>query len=280
MSATALPEWFIHYLDHLGLQPEPPSLGFLSRLLYAHLHRVPFENISKLHYYRQLPELGWKVPPPEVWVENLRNHNFGGTCFTINSTLHKVLTLLGYDARLMRVSGGGHMSLGVKLGGKLYLVDPGLGAPLFEPVDLSAPTRTERFGRGIHVLPMAGEPGAYHLDHYLEGERKLAWTFAAMPEPFDQFEPNIEYSYSPTGYFMVFMTCSLYQEEPRRSLALRNNLFTVRQPDGSKQVTELQSIPEFEEVLHDEFRLPGLPVREALETLTSIGIDPFAPSRR
>ncbi len=277
---STLPPWASLYLDLLGLQPEPPSTSFLRRLLHAHLHRIPFENISKLHYYRRLPELGWKVPPPEAWVENVRTRNFGGTCFTINSTLHRVLTLLGYEARLLRVSGGGHMSVGVKLDGKLYLVDPGLGAPVFEPIDLSAPAAVEHFGRGIRVYPMDGEPGAYHLDHYLEGERKLAWTFSAMPEPFDQFAPNLDYSYSPTGYFMVFMSCSLYQQEPRRSLALRNSLFTVRHPDGSKTITELKSVDEMEEVLTAEFRLPGLPVREAVETLTSLGVDVFAPSLR
>lgn len=143
-------------MTYVGLAAEPPSLGFLERLLHAHLHRVPFENISKMHYFRRLPELGWKIPPPEVWVELVRTRNFGGTCFTINSTLYRVLTLLGYDARLMRVSGGGHMAVGVRLDGNLYLVDPALGAPLFEPVDLSAPASVERFGRGVRIYPMEG----------------------------------------------------------------------------------------------------------------------------
>lgn len=151
--ANDLPPWALDYLRFLGLSPEPPSLGFLGRLLKAHLHRVPFENISKLHYFRRVPDLGWKIPPPEIWVESIRTRNFGGTCFTINTTLHRVLTLLGYDARLMRVSGGGHVSVGVRLGGRLYLTDPGLGAPLFEPLDLTAPATVERFGRGMETEP-------------------------------------------------------------------------------------------------------------------------------
>lgn len=270
-----LPSWVRQYLQFMDLAPEPPSVGFLGRLLYAHLHRVPFENISKLYYYPRLAALGWKVPPPEVWTEFIATRDFGGTCFTINGTLQRVLTHLGYDARFMRASGGGHLTVGVKLAGTLYLVDPGLGAPLFEPVDLSAPFAMERFGRGIRVYAMDGEPGAYHLDHYLEGERKLAWTFAAMSEPWEHFTANIDYSYSPTGYFMVFMSCSLYQEHPKRGLFLRNNLFTIREPDGSKSVTELRSVAELEAVLHEEFRRPGLPVREAVQTLTALGVDPF-----
>lgn len=242
--------------------------------LFLHVPRLnPF-------YFRRLAELGWQVPPADFWVENVRSRGFGGTCFSINSNLHRLLTALGYDARFMRVAGGGHLSVAVTLDGRLYLTDPGMGAPLFEPVELRAPVTVERFGRGVRVYPMAGEPGAYHLDHYLDGEHKMGWTFATMPEPWEQFEPNLAASYTATGYFMRFLVCSLYQEKPARNLALRNSLFTVRLPDGSKRETVLTSVAELEAVLTEEFRLPDLPVREAVQTMASLGVDVFAPPRQ
>lgn len=269
-----LPAWADQYLAHLGLTAEPPTVGLLTRLLHAHLHRVPFENISKLHYAGRIAEHGWKFPPLEVWVERVAGRSFGGTCFTINSALCQLLTELGFEARLMRASGGGHLTVGVKLDGKLCLADAGVGAPLFEPVDLSRSTRVDRFGRGLQIYPMAGEPGAYHLDHYLDGERKMTWTFTSMPEPFEHFAANVDYSYGPSGHFMNFITCSLYQEA--RHLALRNSALTIRQPDGSKTVRELATVEEIEAVLSEEFGLSGLPVREAAEALAARGIDIFA----
>ncbi len=276
MRAGDLPGWVRGYLEFLGLSPEPPSLDFLGRLLRAHLHRIPFENISKLWYFRRLAELGWSVPPPEIWTESVRRRNFGGTCFTINSNLYRALLELGYDARLMRVAGGGHLSVGVRLEGRLHLVDPGLGAPLFAPVDLSRDTSVDWCGRGMRIYPMRNEPGAYHMDHYSDGKRKLAWTFSTLPEPLSQFGPNIDNSYSPTGYFMVYMTCSLYSANPDRNLSLANSAFTVRHADGRKIVTVLDSVEDIETVLREEFRLPGLPVREAIETLAGLGVDVFA----
>ncbi len=273
-----LPDWAYSYLRFLGLAPAAPSLGVLAHLLRAHLHRIPFENISKLYYFRRLADLGWKVPPSETWVENVVTRNFGGTCFTINSTFYRLLTLLGYDTRLMRVAGGGHLSVGVRLDDRLYLVDPALGVPLFEPADLLKPTVIDWCGRGMRIFPMNGERGAYHMEHYTDGERKHSWTFSSMPESWDQFEANIDYSYSATGFFMVFLSCSLYQAEPKRNLSLLNNVFTARYANGNRTVTNLGSVEHFEEVLATEFRLPGLPVREAIETLKALGVDVFAPS--
>lgn len=43
--------WTEQYLNYLGLEKKEPSYVYLLGLIEAHLQRVPFEVISKYHYY-------------------------------------------------------------------------------------------------------------------------------------------------------------------------------------------------------------------------------------
>lgn len=52
------------YLHSLGLEQEPPSLSFLERICLAHLNTYPFENISKLIYFRDHAGDKWGIRFP------------------------------------------------------------------------------------------------------------------------------------------------------------------------------------------------------------------------
>ncbi|HXX64100.1 MAG TPA: arylamine N-acetyltransferase, partial [Bacteroidota bacterium] len=86
------------YLEALELSEQDPSLPALQDLVRAHLERVPFENISKLYYMQRF---GLKeMPPLERFLEGIRRYHFGGTCYSNNYYLNRLLLSLRYDVRL------------------------------------------------------------------------------------------------------------------------------------------------------------------------------------
>lgn len=88
-------DWIEPYLRNMGWTIETPSVEFLSKICTQHLTVFPFENISKLLYYRDQEINGFLAPPPESFVKNHESYQFGGTCFTLNSNLNRLLAALG-----------------------------------------------------------------------------------------------------------------------------------------------------------------------------------------
>ncbi|NGQ94944.1 arylamine N-acetyltransferase [Brevibacillus sp. SYP-B805] len=270
----------------MGLTAQPATYAFLSAICRAHLHTFAFENISKLLYYRDRQQNGFVIPPVEVFVEQRARHHFGGTCFTLNSRLHQLLAALGFDARLVKL-GKDHMGIVVEVpefpGERLY-VDCGAAAPFFRPVRFEREEAdVAAFGTDeVRIVPDQEEPGQYRFIRYRRGEIvSQEWTFSPdQGRSFAEFEPIIEESNRPGTFFMSSLRCQLWQTQYNRSISLVNNMLTIRTADGEEHKQTLQSIEEIEGVLADEFGLPLLPVREAVEVLASLGTDIFADEKK
>lgn len=86
------------YFRLLSVAPKAPSLDALSELTAVHLTRIPFENISKLYYRRQVRPRR----PPDLtrFLDGIEQHHFGGTCYANAFNLHQLLAHLGYDVAL------------------------------------------------------------------------------------------------------------------------------------------------------------------------------------
>lgn len=270
--------WVGRYLERLGLRQEAPTLGYLTRLLGAHLATLPFENITKFHYYRRHGETGWFIPPIDLHVENMHRLHAGGTCFTANSSFHQLLAALGYSVYYVACYPPMHMGNVVRLPEGPFYVDVGVGGPLFEPVNLAYGSRQELYGGGIDIRPMVGRPGRYHFDHLAHGEVTRPWELHAdEPLTLADFTEAITRANIPGATFMTILRCHLFQPERRRSLSLVNHTLTIRQADGTEEKQRLMTVEALERALAEEFGLPHLPVREAVETLAQLGIDVFAP---
>lgn len=284
MSQTALPAWAIRYLQRLNLAPEPPSYTYLSALCQAHLTTVPFENISKLIAYRNRSPRSAPLPSVEVFVENMTRFDFGGTCYTLNSRLYLLLKALGFSAYLVQL-GEDHMAILVELpdlpGERVY-VDCGAAAPLFRPVRFERDVHNQSSfaGEQVRLVPDQKQKGFYRYLRYRGNELiSNEWLFHPdARKSFAQFIPLIERSNQPGASFMRLLRCQLFQLDKRRILSLLNNVFTVRYEDGSNSKLLLSSVAEIRRVLAEEFRLPRLPVEEAIAVLQSLGIDIFAPN--
>lgn len=271
-------QWVRRYLDRLGLELEAPTLAYLTRIVGAHLATLPFENITKFHYLRRHAETGWFLPPIEVHVANMFSLHAGGTCFTANSSFHQLLAALGFELHYVAAMPVMHMGSVVSLPEGRFYVDVGGGGPLFEPVDLSRGCRQERFGLGTHLLPVEGRSGQFTFDHIVEGQLKNHWELDTNRTlVFADFAEAVTKANEPGALFLTFLRCQLYQPGRGRALSLVDNTLTCRYEDGTATKQRLISIEAIESVLAEEFGLPNLPVREAVQTLESLGVDIFAP---
>jgi len=135
-------------LAHLGLEPEPPTLDFLHRLIAAHQSTVPFETLTKLADYEPGLARGDFLPPLDLYVDRMITRGGGGLCWTLARGFHALLTDLGFAAHLMHMVPG-HLCVRVELLEGPYYADVGYAAPLFQAYPLFEPfaldTHREQF---------------------------------------------------------------------------------------------------------------------------------------
>ncbi|MDQ0207648.1 arylamine N-acetyltransferase [Alkalicoccobacillus murimartini] len=260
------------YTQIMNIEIKPPTFHYLQDLCKAHLHTFAFENISKLYSIQKGER--W-IPSAEHFIENYLNYQFGGTCFTLNSTFMQLLTELGFDCSLVKL-GQTHLAIIVQLDHQAYYVDVGSTAPIFEPINLDLEANTERrFGKEKMEITKSGNQFEYI--RWVNGQnRDMQWTFTMNEEiELEHFKPIYEKSIQPGTPFMKILRCQLWQTDQGRSLSLLNNLFTIRYPDGGDTNVTLSTVYDIKQVLETEFRLGKLPVREAVEELERLGIDVF-----
>lgn len=137
------------YLKRLGLSwPMTPDLDTLNTLIYAHQCHVPFENIDT-----RLLQCPISLSSQDLYRKIVEERH-GGFCFELNGLFLLLLRSIGYDAYacMCRVTAGfntlralTHRASVVRLNGKQYLCDVGLGGPMAPfAVELSPRLQTER----------------------------------------------------------------------------------------------------------------------------------------
>jgi len=273
-----LPQWAANYLQYIQVPLREPSHAYLTEICTAHLNRIPFENISTLLRFREYHQQGRLEQDAERFVNQLLQFNMGGTCYMINSSLHRLLTELGFRSRYALL-GGTHVGLLVQLPHEeeeVY-VDCGNAAPFFQPVRLmSEPDYVSAYA-GIEVrLRPADEPGTYTYHRYVDGKllTDLLWTFDPRKTyQFDDFQPAIQQYFKPNDLFTSSLRCQLWQLDQQRSLSLVNHVLSIRDRDGTVEKRILSDLGELREVIDQEFKLPKLPVEEAVNVLRQLGVD-------
>jgi arylamine N-acetyltransferase len=158
------------YLKRLGIDdPGEPSVAALHALHRAHVERVPYEVLD-IQLGRQST-----VDPHDSVARVLRGR--GGYCVQINGAFSTLLTALGYDvtwhgaliqAGAAPPAPGGasapHLAATVELDNEVWLVDPGLGDGLHDPLPLRAGTyRQGPFT--FRLSPSEVKPGGWRFDH-------------------------------------------------------------------------------------------------------------------
>lgn len=266
------------YISFLNLEVEAPSYAYLERICQAHLNTFPFENISKLLYFRDHNYGNFEVPSFEKFIRAFENHHYGGTCYTLNSNFMILLKKLGFTCYHIML-GKEHMGIIVTLGDERFYVDCGATAPFFKPARFeSGHENRSSFGNDeVYLLPVDSENN-YKYMRFMNGKQSgKTWNFHSRREvTMDDFLQVIETSNKPGATFMSILRCHLYQTDQQRSVSLVNNKFTIRYSNGETTVTTLFTPEEIRSVIADEFNLPKLPVLEAVNVLKELDVDIFA----
>ena len=238
------------YLERIGYTgSREPTLETLNALIYAHQCTVPFETLDCCDYH--LP-VSLSV---EHLYEKIVEKRRGGYCFELNGIFLTLLRALGYNAWscMCRVAANfdtlrpiKHRGIMVRLDGRLYYCDVGLGGsmPPFA-VALDGGRQTE-MGETFWVEALDAE-GWYlvkrlsgkglHDDGSVQGAERNVVIFSTLPMLAEDFEA---YSYQcwafPDSRFVTIRMANL--RTPEGFIKLENNSLTVCE-NGSFTVQEI-----------------------------------------
>ncbi len=263
------------YLGVLGVRPAAPSHASLCELVRAQVTHVPFENISKLLYRRRLGLR--EVPDLELYLEGIRAHHLGGTCYPNGFHFCTLLRALDYDAALcgaaMRSGEDVHVAITVALAGREWLVDVGYGAPFLAPLPRDAKDDVVvGFGRDRYVLKPRDPSGRSRLEMYRGGELLHGYVVNPAPRAIAHFRSVVRDSFRDAAPFMNAVVAIRHGEDA--SVAI-HNLEVVRSTRDAWSAAWLADRTALVEALASEFGIPSAITREAITGL-ELGGDVYA----
>ncbi len=218
---------FDKYLIKLGVTEKNPSLEALKEITRAHLSTIPFENISKLYYLRKS---GLQfIPDFDTYMEGITKFNFGGTCYSNNYYLNKLLEHFGYDVRLCGADMKNpdvHIVNIVKLEGRDYLVDMGYASPFLDPIPLDLNSDyTIECGTDQYVICPKDDNGFHEIKFLQNGQLKHGYLLKPHKRDFSEFKGAISDSFSENATFLNALLINRF--EKNYSIAIRNFTITV-----------------------------------------------------
>ncbi len=178
-----------HFFSHFNLSSQPKSLSDLQIILAA-FAKLPYENLSKIIKLHQHGEDPARLRLPEDVIEDYRQWNLGGTCFSLTFFLQALLLHRGYTCYPvmadMRAGRNVHCALIVKLDGAKHLADPGyvLDRPLFIDPAHARAYHTEFTGVELRFDVAAQR---FHLYTFNQHETKWRYSFVDRPTPQAEF---------------------------------------------------------------------------------------------
>jgi len=258
---------FDKYLHLLEVEKSQPSLDLLSRIVKAHLIKVPFENISKLLHKKQ----GIKqIPDLSTFLTGIEKYNFGGTCYSNNFYLYSLLKHLGYDIKLCGADMKNpdvHLISIVNMEDKEYIVDGGYAAPFLNPLprDLKE-DYVITIGIEKYIIKPKDELGRTTIEQY--NNENLQHWYSAKPQErkIEDFQKVIEDSYADDAIFMNAVRITRFSETGSKVLKNLSLTETVRNEYKTRRIT----LGELPTVIQENFGVPQLVVSEAIISIKEL----------
>lgn len=211
------------YLHHLRLKTEPPTINYLQRLIQHHLSIVPYETFSKFYYYTHGSEF---VPSLPLFVENLTEKGWGGTCFTLNINFSRLLAELGFHCSLVRVNPS-HLAIMVKIAGKRLYVDVGYGSPIMKPIELEAKNRHVLHGFGEEIIFTKAGSDKYEIDRRSNGKSFIKKQIDWEPLSEEEITADIDESYDDRDANITMRRITAVRFNGHQCFFLRNDTMKV-----------------------------------------------------
>jgi N-hydroxyarylamine O-acetyltransferase len=263
-TTTVSADWVRGYLNLLDVEPTPPSLAALEVLTRAQILTVAFENITSLLRRAANPE--GAVPPVDLdaLLDNWVKRRGGGVCFELAPMFCRLLTALGYRATLIlgQISfPGSHQAVLVELDGARYLADVSNGAPFFSPIPLDRVTEIRTAGLAFRFRP-GDAPDRWVQDRYIHEEWTPFCRYNLNPAAEDERTSGYQGHHTP-GQSWVVDRLRLVRCDETYVASLTDEELVHFTADG-KTTERLSGPADFSRVAADLFRVPGLPIGEAL----------------
>ena len=257
------------YLAILGVERIEPSLASLRALVSAHLTRIPFENISKLYYYKRQGLTN--LPDIRMYLEGIEAKHFGGTCYSNNYYFHLLLRSLGYDAKLCAAGMRNphvHAVNMITIEGREYLADTGYAAPLLEPIPRDLKTDYEiTLGRDRYVLKPQDGDGCSRLQLYRDGVLRHGYLARPAPRKIEDFAGVIRGSFSPDATFLNSVLLARFR---RHGSTVIHNLTLIESEGEKSTIYALANRDELIATIEQQFEMPPQIVSEAIRGLGSL----------
>ncbi|HEY1176745.1 MAG TPA: arylamine N-acetyltransferase [Phytomonospora sp.] len=207
------------YLARIGATREAPSPDALRALQRAHLHTVPFENLS-IH----LPEPVDLAEP--ALVGKIVDRRRGGFCYELNGLFAALLRHLGYRVTHLqaRTSPQGfpfdHLTLRVDLD-EPWLVDVGFGTFAHHPLRIDS-REPQHDPDGVYTVSDAD-----HGDFAVRKAGELEFIADRRPRALAEFVPTCWWhTTSPKSHFTKNPVCSMPVDGGRVTLKGRTLIRT------------------------------------------------------
>lgn len=239
------------YLNRINVQEQQPTVKYLKTLQYAHLIKVPFENLDVIR--RQPIYLNVE----KIYDKIVRN-NRGGYCYEVNGLFQWLLNALGFQtylvgATVMRPSGefaksNTHVGIIVTLD-QPYLVDVGFGNAQLQPITFDGKTYTDV--SGTYKIEKH-DTKYYDLLREQDNSWRILYRFSLEQKELKDFHEGIVYNQvSEQSTFTHTDLISKPTETGR--ITLRDHTLTVTK-DGKQKERELTT-KEKEQILKDTFNI-------------------------
>jgi N-hydroxyarylamine O-acetyltransferase len=255
------------YLDRMGLtRPITLNIDGLRQLQYAHLMRVPFENLD-IHLGRPIRL------DVASFFEKIVIGRRGGFCYELNGLFACLLKSLGFQVNLLsartanREGGFGpefdHLALRVDLD-QPYLADVGFGDAFLEPLRLVAGIE-QNDPRKTFLLTQEGADWLIR-ERTPGGTWKPLYLFNLAPRGLEDFIEMCQYhQHSPESHFTQGTVCSIATVAGR--LTISGDRF-IETREGHRNERLIQNELELRTLLAEHFRVTNidrdlLPKRDA-----------------
>lgn len=230
MTAPALAESTVdRYLERIGLQRSDVTVDLdgLTRLQYAHLTSVPFNNLDVYEQQPVTSSLEWSIPS----VLEGR----GGWCFVLNGAFSALLDALGF--RVTRMGAlvmfgdispmDDHLCLRVDLE-RPWLVDVGFGESFTRPLPLDNDDVTDDVAAGRRFRLSRGVDGRRQLEseHDVDGKSdwRLDYRFTETARDLAYFETANDYLRTTPGLMWTTKRFSTRLTEDGRVTLLHDRI--------------------------------------------------------
>lgn len=256
-----------NYLRYLKIDMELPSQNYLQRLIQHHLSRIPYETFSKFHYFYE--GTGF-VPSLAVFVENLMEKGWGGTCYTLNINFSRLLSELGFSCSLVRVNPG-HLAIMVTLENRRFYVDVGYGSPIMKPIELEAKRRHILHGFGEEIIFTQTTADRFEIDRRSNGKSFVKKEIEWVPLTEADIKDDIIHSYMDEDQNTTMRRITAVRFNGQECYFLRDHSIKVMTYRNIREI-QMRDINKWKKTVQEVYQIEENSLSESIQFLKERGV--------